>query len=85
MENTMVNTSFPTAITKEFLKIQETTNIFGTAIEQIDRLTEGNYEEKYPLTVKTEGEKAILDAIEKLRQSLRLLNDRQTRCYFKGG
>ena len=64
---------------KEFLKIQETTNIFGTAIEQIDRLTEGNYEEKYPLTVKTEGEKAILDAIEKLRQSLRLLNDRQTR------
>jgi len=64
---------------KEFLKVQTANNVFGTAIEQIDQMTSGNFEEEYPLPVKTESEKAILDAIEKLRQSLRLRNDTQKR------
>ncbi|MBP7213376.1 MAG: hypothetical protein KBA03_03995, partial [Anaerolineaceae bacterium] len=64
---------------KEFLKAQATINIFETAIEQINQMAAGSFEEEFPLSVKTEDEKAILDAIEKLRQYLRLRNDTQKR------
>lgn len=64
---------------KAFLKGQKTHSIFGTVIEQINQLAEGDFDDKEPIQAKTEDEKAILAAIEELRQSLRLRNDTQKR------
>lgn len=64
---------------KEFLKESQNSNLITNTIAQIQELGKGNYEQKFPNQPRTQGERAINQAIEDLRKSLQLRTDTQSR------
>jgi len=64
---------------KEFLKESQNSNLITNTIAQIQELGKGNYDQKFPNQPRTQGERAINQAIEDLRKSLQLRTDTQSR------
>lgn len=64
---------------KEFLKESQNSNLITNTIAQIQELWKGNYDQKFPNQPRTQGERAINQAIEDLRKSLQLRTDTQSR------
>lgn len=64
---------------KEFLKESQNSNLITNTIAQIQELGKGNYDQRFPNQPRTQGERAINQAIEDLRKSLQLRTDTQSR------
>jgi len=64
---------------KEFLKESQNSNLITSTISQIQELGKGNYDQRFPNQPRTQGERAINQAIEDLRKSLQVRTDTQSR------
>ena len=64
---------------KKFLIDQGSGSIFNAVIMQINELSKGNFDFRSQARPRTNGEKAIFDSLENLRQSLQMRTDTQSR------
>jgi signal transduction histidine kinase len=64
---------------KHFLLDQGVGGVFSAVLEQINQLSTGNFDYQSQVQPRTSGEKALLDAVENLRQSFKVRTDTQAR------
>lgn len=64
---------------KSFLIDQGIGSVFSSVIEQIDQLSQGNFDYDKQVAPRTSGEKAIFDSLENLRRNLQVRTDTQER------
>ncbi len=64
---------------KSLLVDQGNGSVFTSAIEQIDQLSQGNYDHEITASPRTTGEKVIFNSLESLRKSLQIRSDTQSR------